>query len=76
MLNDYRKNKLFYITTSSLITGTPLIIAYGLFYEKYLRKIPFHIQLGLIILVYKGNLKLIQEFIYLYEKISKEIEKD
>lgn len=75
ILKDYKENKLFYIGSSSIITATPLIIAYGLFYEKYIRKIPFHVQLGLIIVMYKGSFRLMQEMVYIYEKVYSDLEK-
>ena len=70
IMKDYRQNKLFYFTTSSLITMTPLFFFYGLNYGKYIRKIPFHIQLGIMIIFYKSTSRFIQEFRYLIDKLE------
>ena len=70
IMRDYRQNKLFYFTTSSLITMTPLFFIYGLYYEKYIRKIPFHIQLGMMIIFYKSTSRFIKELRYLTEKLE------
>lgn len=73
ILKNYKNNNLFYISTASFTTFTPLVVIYGLFYEKYIRKIPFHVQFAVIIIMYKSSLKFIQEIKYQAERIYKEI---
>ncbi len=56
---DYKNNKYKINTYCSLFTLIPYGVVYGLFYDKILRKIPFSLQLSLIIITFQINKNLI-----------------
>ena len=76
LLKDYREKKLFFISTSALFTSLPALFMYGMYYENFIRKIPFHIQIASLIIFYKSSFRMIQEIIYQKEKIEKDLKEN
>jgi hypothetical protein len=59
IFKDYKKNKYTIMTYSTLLTFIPFGILYGVLYDKILRKIPFSLQLSLILITFQINKNLI-----------------
>jgi hypothetical protein len=75
IFNDYRNNKIKVLINSSLFTLIPAGIIYGNLYDKVLRKVPFSLQMVMIILTFQLNKNIILNYRNFNQRVRANYEK-
>ena len=75
IFNDYKNNRLRVLIISSLFTLIPAGIIYGNLYDKILRKVPFSIQIAMIILTFQLNKNIILNYRNFNQRVKASYEK-